>query len=361
MNHFTCHTAYFVLVFLSIILPSDCLSIAPYSALRDAHLNKSFHFHFDVILLVITCIFLSSYLIPFSFPTASLRSPALFPRAEMALIRRPCYLVCVAPFALAMVAFMGLSSGGIEGGGAARRGLQDAGGRSTGRTIYVVTATYPRSNQIPEMTRLAQTLMLVPDVHWIVAEDARVKNERLVQYLRSTGIPFTYMITPMPSAARHWHHWPTGVANRRAALAWIRKNAETGVVYIADDDNIYDIRLFEEIRSTRGVSIFPVAFLLPSQLTTPVLREGRFMEFYDGWKVTRKYPVDMAGFAVSVELLLKRPQANMHWSYSYQEESLLASLGVAPEDIEFKAENCTKSENSACSTRPAARLTEGTP
>ncbi|XP_037803592.1 galactosylgalactosylxylosylprotein 3-beta-glucuronosyltransferase S-like [Penaeus monodon] len=276
----------------------------------------------------------------------------------MALIRRPCYLVCVAPFALAMVAFMGLSSGGIEGGGAARRGLQDAGGRSTGRTIYVVTATYPRSNQIPEMTRLAQTLMHVPDVHWIVPEDTHVENERLVQYLHSTGIPFTYMITPMPSASRHWYNRPTGVSNRRAAFAWIRKNAETGVVYIADDDNIYDIRLFEEIRSTRGVSIFPVGFLLHMQLSSPVLKDGRFAGWYDGWKGTRMYPVDMAGLAVSVELLLKRPQATIHWSYGYQEESLLASLGVAPEDIEFKAENCTKIwawHTKSALPKPAAR------
>ncbi|XP_063600717.1 galactosylgalactosylxylosylprotein 3-beta-glucuronosyltransferase S-like [Penaeus indicus] len=210
------------------------------------------------------------------------------------------------------------------------------------RTIYVVTATYPRLNQMPEMTRLAQTLMLVPDVYWIVVDDAYVENERLKEYLRFTGLPFTYMIAPMPRAARNRENLPTGVANRRAALAWIRKNAETGVIYIADDDNVYDIRLFEEIRSTKNVSLFPVAFLIPSQLTTPVLKDGRFRDWYDGWKATRKYPVDMAGLAISVELLLKRPHANMHWSYGYQEESLLASMGVAPDDLEFKAENCTK-------------------
>jgi hypothetical protein len=30
-------------------------------------------------------------------------------------------------------------------------------------------------------------------------------------------------------------------------LSWLRKNAGHGVVYFADDDNTYDIRLFDEV------------------------------------------------------------------------------------------------------------------
>lgn len=32
---------------------------------------------------------------------------------------------------------------------------------------------------------------------------------------------------------------------------------------------------------------------------------GTFMGFYDGWVAGRKFPVDMAGFAVSVQFLLQ--------------------------------------------------------
>ena len=41
---------------------------------------------------------------------------------------------------------------------------------------------------------------------------------------------------------------PRGVAARNAAMRWIVDNAEDeGVMYFADDDNAYDIRLFEEV------------------------------------------------------------------------------------------------------------------
>jgi hypothetical protein len=55
---------------------------------------------------------------------------------------------------------------------------------------------------------------------------------------------------------------PKGIANRNAAIDWLlghvndvdnnnnnnNKNNGNGVVYIADDDNTYDLQLFEEVR-----------------------------------------------------------------------------------------------------------------
>lgn len=41
---------------------------------------------------------------------------------------------------------------------------------------------------------------------------------------------------------------PRGVANRMGGLDWVKKHASSGVVYFADDDNTYDIRLFEEVK-----------------------------------------------------------------------------------------------------------------
>ena len=46
--------------------------------------------------------------------------------------------------------------------------------------------------------------------------------------------------------------WPKGVENRNKGLEWVLKHVketgdDSGVFYFADDDNTYDIRLFEEV------------------------------------------------------------------------------------------------------------------
>ncbi|XP_076068456.1 galactosylgalactosylxylosylprotein 3-beta-glucuronosyltransferase P-like isoform X2 [Oratosquilla oratoria] len=209
--------------------------------------------------------------------------------------------------------------------------------------IYVITPTYKRPEQIPEITRLGQTLMLVPRVHWIVADDALEKNKLVQEYLDQMGMPYTYLLTPMPERFRNKKGAkPKGVANRNGAVDWIRNHSTEGVLYFADDDNSYDIRIFEEIRSTREVSMFPVGLVTSRSLSTPVLRNGRFEGWYDGWMGGRKFPVDMAGFAVSVQYLLKHPKATMPYSPGYEEDGFLKSLQVEIKNLEFLASNCTK-------------------
>jgi len=61
-------------------------------------------------------------------------------------------------------------------------------------TIYVVTPTYRRPEQVAELTRLAQTLMLVRDIHWLIVEDAHVKSPRLTALLQSFGIRYDHLI-----------------------------------------------------------------------------------------------------------------------------------------------------------------------
>lgn len=54
-------------------------------------------------------------------------------------------------------------------------------------TIYFVTPTYPRREQIAEITRLGQTLMHVPNLHWIVADDVDSCNSYLDTLLDRFG------------------------------------------------------------------------------------------------------------------------------------------------------------------------------
>lgn len=96
------------------------------------------------------------------------------------------------------------------------------------------------------------------------------------------------------------------------------------------------------MRWTERVSMFPVGLVTKLGVSTPIVREGRVVGFYDGWIAKRKFPVDMAGFAVNVAFLLQHPEASMPFKVGYEEDGFLLSLGIAAADIEPLAFNCTK-------------------
>ncbi|VVD01653.1 unnamed protein product, partial [Leptidea sinapis] len=189
------------------------------------------------------------------------------------------------------------------------------------KMIYYVTPTYPRPEQIPELTRLAHTLMHVPRLHWIVADDQPLCTEEVANILRRTGLPYTHISSPKPYIYKNTN-FPRGVANRRAALKWLQENVADGVLYFGDDDNTVDLQLFSEIRATKKVSMFPV------------------VGFFDSWPGSRLFPVDMAGFAVNIEFL--KPSASMPYIAGHEEDRFLISLGLKLEDIEPLASNCSK-------------------
>lgn len=51
----------------------------------------------------------------------------------------------------------------------------------------------------------------------------------------------------MPANFRTKKVKPRGVSNRNRGLEWIRANASEGVFYFADDDNTYDVEIFDEV------------------------------------------------------------------------------------------------------------------
>ncbi|XP_011148820.3 galactosylgalactosylxylosylprotein 3-beta-glucuronosyltransferase P [Harpegnathos saltator] len=210
--------------------------------------------------------------------------------------------------------------------------------------LYIITPTYRRPEQIPELTRMAHTLMLVKNVHWLVIEDAAVATKQVTRLLERTGLKFDHLIAPMPEKYKlKKGAKPRGVSNRNRGLQWIRANATRGVFYFADDDNTYDIELFNEIRKTKTVSMFPVGLCTKFGLSSPILKNGKFAGFYDGWIAGRKFPVDMAGFAVSVKFLQQRPNATMPFRAGYEEDGFLKSLApFEPRDAQLLADNCTK-------------------
>ena len=47
--------------------------------------------------------------------------------------------------------------------------------------------------------------------------------------------------------------------------------------------------------------MFPVGLVSGSPVSTPIVENDAYAGFYIGWDGNRKFPLDMAGFAFSVE------------------------------------------------------------
>lgn len=122
--------------------------------------------------------------------------------------------------------------------------------------IYAITPTFARPVQKAELTRLAQTFLHVSNFHWIVVEDAPQKTALVTRFLETSGLIYTHLSAATPSnykLGRNDPNWkkPRGVEQRNAALRWLRENlkpSDKGVVYFADDDNTYSLKLFHEVR-----------------------------------------------------------------------------------------------------------------
>ncbi len=212
--------------------------------------------------------------------------------------------------------------------------------------IYFVTPTFTRREQAAELIRLGQTLLHVPTLVWIVAEDSLVCSPLVQNILRQFGhrLAYAHLSSPMPDKYRKAFYKPRGVSSRNAGLKWIEDNhpgSVEGVVYFADDDNTYDLRLFDEMRWTQKVSMFPVGLIGKQGVSSPIVRDGVVVGFTDPWFERRKFPVDMAGFAVNVQLVQKS-KARMPFKAGHEEDLFLRALGVSMRELEPKAKGCTE-------------------
>ncbi|XP_037821126.1 galactosylgalactosylxylosylprotein 3-beta-glucuronosyltransferase P-like [Lucilia sericata] len=209
--------------------------------------------------------------------------------------------------------------------------------------LYIITPTYRRPEQLAELTRLGYTLKHVVNLLWLVIEDANRTSDNVIQILNRIGVPYEYFLAPMPDEYKKAKAKPRGVSNRNRGLQWLRENATEGVFYFADDDNTYDINIFEQMRYTKKVSMWPVGLVTKFGVSSPIVKAGKLTGFYDGWIGGRKYPVDMAGFAVSVKFLHDRPNAKMPFKTGYEEDGFLKSLApLNNTEIELLANNCTE-------------------
>jgi len=120
-------------------------------------------------------------------------------------------------------------------------------------TVYVITPTYKRHTQKADLTRLSQTLLHVPRLHWIVVEDSEEKSGLVSRFVENCGVSYTHLAVKTQKKLISKEGEPRwlksrGADQRNIGLRWIREHFTSdmkGVVYFGDDDNTYDVRIFE--------------------------------------------------------------------------------------------------------------------
>ena len=107
-----------------------------------------------------------------------------------------------------------------------------------------------------------------------------------------------------------------GVFQRNKAMNWVMKNHKnsSAVVYLADDDNTYDERLFQEFIKIGGeidgngnktvMGILPVGLVGGSLWEGPICENGLIHSWHSKYKPERTFALDMAGFAFTVQALI---------------------------------------------------------
>ncbi|XP_066553466.1 galactosylgalactosylxylosylprotein 3-beta-glucuronosyltransferase 2 [Amia ocellicauda] len=218
--------------------------------------------------------------------------------------------------------------------------------RSAAPVIYAITPTYSRAVQKAELTRLANTFRQVPHFHWLLVEDSHSRTELVSRFLARSGLPHTHLHVPTPRRYKR-AGLPRATEQRNAGLGWLRQHRaprDAGVVFFADDDNTYSLELFEEMRSTRTVSVWPVGLVGGRRYERPVVDKGRVVGWYTGWRADRPFAIDMAGFAVSLQVILANPKAvfKRRGSQPGMQESDFLKQITKVEDLEPKAQNCTR-------------------
>lgn len=115
------------------------------------------------------------------------------------------------------------------------------------KLLIIVTPTYNHLFQAYYLHRLSQTLKLVPPpLLWVVVE-MNSQSEETADILRSSGIMYRHLICKM-NLTNTSHR---SILLRNVAIAHIETHRLDGIVYFADDDNIYSVELFQQMREIR--------------------------------------------------------------------------------------------------------------
>lgn len=225
------------------------------------------------------------------------------------------------------------------------------------KQLIVVTPTYNRALQAYFLNRLSQALSLVPPpLLWIVVEmnSASVETSRL---LRRSRVMYRHLVSSKNST----HVKDRGVHQRNTALHHIQHHRLDGIVYFADDDNVYSLELFESLREVSRFGTWPVAMLAPSKnkaiLEGPVCNGTQVIGWHTNEKSKRlrRFHVDMSGFAFNSTILWDSKRWHRPTSdpirqrdtvkEGFQETTFIEQVVEDESQMEAVAYNCLKVMN----------------
>jgi galactosylgalactosylxylosylprotein 3-beta-glucuronosyltransferase 3 len=202
-------------------------------------------------------------------------------------------------------------------------------------SLILVTPTYKNPKRIFFISTCINMFKNVPDVTWVLCEDGDSIDEEVDALLSESKIPYKYL-----------SFGPTndkGNEQRNFCYEYIVSAGLKGIVYNADDDNEYDIRLFDEVKKTKNLSVFPVGNLGPNGIERPILKNGKIL-YWDAYWKCRRFPLDMAGFAFNSEYLYTKKQKN-HKLWDHHgiggETEFIGYITNSYDDLEFLCNGCT--------------------
>ncbi|NXK16165.1 B3GA2 glucuronosyltransferase, partial [Arenaria interpres] len=217
-------------------------------------------------------------------------------------------------------------------------------------TIYAITPTYSRPVQKAELTRLANTFRQVARLHWILVEDAAARSELEVRAGGPGGSrhgpPLSRPLRPAAPRLAWGARFASPPARGLCRLSWpapsfppTLKKKSTRKTCVQSP-----CACLLQMRTTRKVSVWPVGLVGGRRYERPVVENGKVVGWYTGWRADRPFAIDMAGFAVSLQVILSHPKAvfKRRGSQPGMQESDFLKQITTVEELEPKANNCTK-------------------